>query len=511
MHRKPNYEELEHEAKKIKEERDALSRILDNTPHGITLIDNSGVYLRINSHFTKLTGYTLEDIPNKKTWFEKAYPDENYRKQISQIWKKDSNKQSMGVVREFKIRCKNGKPKYIEFRTTFLKDQIISVLTDVTQRRKAEKDLKESEERLKAIFGAIPDPVAVYNADGHPLYLNTAFIDVFGWTLEELQGKHIPFVPKDQEKLARTKIKEIYRTGDSVGFETKRFTRQGRVIDILLSAAIIKDYKGMHNGLVVNLKDISNQKMLENQLQHAQKMEAIGTLAGGIAHDFNNILFPILGHTEILLMETPDDNPAHNRLQKIYKGAKRAKGLVKQILTFSRHESVELRTMKLQPIVKETISFVKAAMPDTVEIEEHIDDNCKAVKADPTQIHQIVMNLATNASHAMEEDGGTIKVSLKEIKFGENDLISPDMKPGIYICLSIADGGRGMDEELIKQIFDPFFTTKEKGRGTGMGLATVHGIVKKMNGEIRVLSEPGKGAIFNIYLPVARSQQPVKI
>jgi signal transduction histidine kinase len=140
-----------------------------------------------------------------------------------------------------------------------------------------------------------------------------------------------------------------------------------------------------------------------------------------------------------------------------------------------------------------------------VAIEEHIDDNCKAVKADPTQIHQIVMNLATNASHAMEENGGIIKVSLKEIKFGENDLISPDMKPGIYICLSIADGGRGMDEELIKQIFNPFFTTKEKGRGTGMGLATVHGIVKKMNGEIQVLSEPGKGAIFNIYFPAEKS------
>lgn len=502
---KPSYEELEHEAKKIKEERDALSRIIDNTPHGITLLDNNGNYLRINSYFTKLTGYTLEDIPNKKTWFDKVYPDENYRKQINQTWKKDSNKQGMEQVREFKIRCKNGESKQIEFRSTFSKDQTISVLTDITQRRKAEDALRESEEKLKAIFGANPDPVAVYNADGHPLYLNTAFIDIFGWTLKELQGKRIPFVPKDQEKLAQTKIREIYRTGDPVRFETKRFSKQGKIIDVFLSAAIIKDYKGMHNGLVVNLKDISNRKMLENQLRHAQKMEAIGTLAGGIAHDFNNILFPILGHTEILLMETPEDSPTHNRLQKIYKGAQRAKDLVRQILTFSRHGSVELQTMKLQPIVKETISFIKAAMPDTVEIEEYIDDNCKAVKADSTQIHQIVMNLATNASHAMEENGGTLKVSLKEIKFGVNDLISTDMKPGIYICLSIADGGKGMDEELIKQIFDPFFTTKEKGRGTGMGLATVHGIVKKMNGEIQVLSEPGKGAIFNIYFPAARS------
>ncbi|MEN8211768.1 MAG: PAS domain S-box protein, partial [Thermodesulfobacteriota bacterium] len=382
MHRRPSYEELEHKAKKNKEERDALSRIIDNTPHGITLLDNKGNYLRINTHFTKLTGYTLEDIPNKKIWFEKAYPDENYRKQINQIWKKDSNKQGMENIREFKIRCKNGKSKYIEFRTSFLNDQIISVLTDVTQRRKAEKDLKESEERLKAIFEANPDPVAVYNADGHPLYLNSAFIDIFGWTLKELKGKRIPFVPKDQEKLAQTKIIEIYGTGEPVRFETKRISKQGRIIDIFLSAAIIKDYKGMHNGLVVNLKDISERKRLENKLWHAQKMEAIGTLAGGIAHDFNNILFPIMGHTEILLMDTPEDTPEYNRLQKIYKGAQRASDLVKQILTFSRQESLELQTMELQPIVRETISFVKAVMPDTIEIEEHIDDNCSAVKAD---------------------------------------------------------------------------------------------------------------------------------
>ena len=161
MHIKSNHEELEHEAEKIKEERDTLSRIIDNTPHGIALLDNNGNYLSINSYFTKLTGYTLEDIPNKQTWFEKAYPDENYRKQINQIWKKDNNKPGMEKIREFKIKCKNDKSKYIEFRTTFLKDQIISVLTDVTQRRKAEKDLKDSEERLKSIFEANPDPVAV--------------------------------------------------------------------------------------------------------------------------------------------------------------------------------------------------------------------------------------------------------------------------------------------------------------------------------------------------------------
>ncbi len=501
MHRKPNYEELEQEVKSLKTQKNTLSTIIESNPHGIALIDNDDQYIYVNTFFTKLTGYTLEDIPNKQVWFEKAYPDEDYKKQIAHTWQKDNKEQGMGETRAFKIKCKNGQSKQIEFRSTFLNDQTISVLTDVTKRKEAEDALRDSQERLKAIFDANPDPVAVYNSDGHPLYLNAAFAEVFGWTLEELQGKRIPFVPEDQKELSFIKIKEIYKTGEPVRFETKRFSRQGKVMDIFLSAAIIKNYKGIHNGLVVNLKDISDRKKLELQLQHSQKMEAIGTLAGGIAHDFNNILFPILGNTEILLMDTPKGSVEYNKLQKIYSGATRAKNLVKQILTFSRQDILELRTMKLQPIIREALDFIRSAMPANIEIKKYISKTCGAVKADPTQIHQIVMNLTTNASYAMGKKGGQIKVNLKEIKFGQYDLISPDMQAGTYICLSIADTGKGMDEALTKQIFDPFFTTKEKGRGTGMGLATVHGIVKKMDGIIQVSSQPGKGSKFKIYFP----------
>jgi len=501
MHRKPSYEELEQKVESLKTEKDTLSTIIESNPHGIALIDNNGQYLYVNAFFTKLTGYTLEDIPNKQVWFEKAYSGEDYKNQITQIWQKDNKKQGMGETREFKIRCKNGQSKQIEFRTTFLKDQAISVLTDVTKRREAEDALRDSEEKLKAIFDANPDPVAVYDSNGHPLYLSSAFVDVFGWTLQELQGKRIPFVPEDQKKLSLVKIKEIYKTGEPVRFETKRFSRQGKVIDIFLSAAIIKDYKGIHNGLVVNLKDISDRKKLENQLQHSQKMEAIGTLAGGIAHDFNNILFPILGNTEILLMDAPEDSALYNKLQKIYTGANRAKNLVKQILTFSRQDILELRTMKLQPIIREALNFIRSAMPANIEIIKYISKTCGTVKADPTQIHQIIMNLTANASYSMGKKGGQIKVNLKEITFGKYNLISPDMQAGTYVCLSISDTGKGMDETLIKQIFDPFFTTKEKGRGTGMGLATVHGIVKKMDGIIHVSSQPGKGSKFKIYFP----------
>jgi PAS domain S-box-containing protein len=246
-------------------------------------------------------------------------------------------------------------------------------------------------------------------------------------------------------------------------------------------------------------------KKFESQLQQAQKMESIGILAGGIAHDFNNILFPIIGYTEMILMDTPEDSPVRDSLNQIYTSALRAKDLVKQILTFSRQGSGELMLMAMQQILKEALKLIRSTIPTTIEIKQDINPNCGVIKADPTQIHQIVMNLTTNALHAMEETGGELKVSLKEVELGEYDIITPDMTPGIYACLTVADTGVGIDKNLTQKIFDPFFTTKKVGKGTGMGLSVVHGIVKSMNGEIQVYSEPGKGTHFHVYLPLAEA------
>jgi len=249
-------------------------------------------------------------------------------------------------------------------------------------------------------------------------------------------------------------------------------------------------------------KSESKRHELETQLQQAQKMKALGTLSGGIAHDFNNTLTPIMGHSELLLMEIPKDSPYRADLEKIYTSASRARDLVKQILTFSRQESSELKRMKMQPIVKEVLKLIRSTIPTTIEIKQDINADCRAIKADLTQIHQVVMNLTTNAYHAMEDTGGELHVSLSEIGLSKEDLLTPDMKPGFYVCLTIADTGMGMDEELTKKIFDPFFTTKDQGRGTGMGLSIVYGIVNSLGGGIRVSSEPGQGSEFNVYFPV---------
>jgi len=247
------------------------------------------------------------------------------------------------------------------------------------------------------------------------------------------------------------------------------------------------------------------QSRLQAQLNQAQKMESIGTLAGGIAHDFNNILFPILGHSEMLLEDVPKDSPFQPGLKQIYTGAMRASELVKQILTFSRQETGELKLMKMQPIIKEALKLIRSTIPTTIEIKQDVSPACGAINADPTQIHQIVMNLATNAYHAMEETGGELKVSLNELELSPLDLINPDMTPGQYACLTVTDTGTGVDKKLTQKIFDPFFTTKAVGKGTGMGLSVVHGIVAGMGGAVRVYSEPDKGTQFYVYFPVEKS------
>jgi PAS domain S-box-containing protein len=247
------------------------------------------------------------------------------------------------------------------------------------------------------------------------------------------------------------------------------------------------------------------KEKLKTKLVQAQKMEAIGTLAGGIAHDFNNILFPIVGYMELLLDDVPDDSPFRDKLDRIYIASLRARDLVSQILTFSRQENSELILMNIQPVITEALKFIRSSIPTTIDIQQDITDDCGVIKADPTQIHQIVMNLATNAYHAMEETGGKLFVSLKELELGDDDLVTPDMAPGVYSCLTVADTGTGMNKSLIDKIFEPFFTTKEKGKGTGMGLSVVHGIVNSLGGAVQVYSEPGKGSEFHIYLPVEKN------
>jgi signal transduction histidine kinase/CheY-like chemotaxis protein len=241
----------------------------------------------------------------------------------------------------------------------------------------------------------------------------------------------------------------------------------------------------------------------ERQLQQVMKLQAIGTLAGGIAHDFNNILFPIVGYTELTMDDIPEDSQARKNLEEILKATHRAKELVQQILTFSRQGGQERKPLKIQFLIKEALKLLRATIPSSIEIESKVDENCGPIKGDPTQIHQVIMNLCTNAYHAMQASGGKLEVALKEIDISyETSLERVGMKIGPHLELTVKDSGHGMEPEVLERIFEPYYTTKEQGKGTGLGLSVIHGIVKNHGGDISVSSQPGKGTQFTVYLPV---------
>ena len=238
-------------------------------------------------------------------------------------------------------------------------------------------------------------------------------------------------------------------------------------------------------------------------LRQSQKMEAVGTLAGGIAHDFNNMLTPILGYTELVIARLPSGDPLRHDLGEVKNSALRAKDLVRRILAFSRQKGQELVCMALHPVVEECLKMLRSTLPATIAFQEDIATDCGQIMADPIQIQQILINLCTNAAHAMEGSGGTLEISLREIGVNPGDtLAGQDFRPGQYLRLVVSDTGCGMDKATLERIFEPYFTTKEQGKGTGIGLALVHGIVKEHGGYLSVYSEPGQGTTFSLYFPV---------
>ena len=380
----------------------------------------------------------------------------------------------------------------------------IQSIEDEQVRRQAEEEVQESARYARSLIEASLDPLATISPDGKITDVNRATETATGIRREELIGADFSEYFTEPDK-ARANYQKVLAEGFVRDYPLEIKHRDGSVTPVLYNASVYKDAQGRVTGVFAAARDVTDLKRMESQLRQALKMEAIGTLAGGIAHDFNNILVPILGFTELVLADLSDGSKAHKGLSQVLEAGHRATDLVAQILAFSRQTEGERRPIRIAPIVREALKLLHAALPSTIEIRQRIVPDIGVVHSDPTQIHQILMNLCTNAEHAMSE-GGVLDVSLENVEFDEKFCAELEgLSPGSYLRLTVGDTGCGMDEETQERIFDPFFTTKAPGEGTGMGLSVVHGIVKKHGGEITVHSEPGVGTTFHVFLPVVES------
>jgi len=376
--------------------------------------------------------------------------------------------------------------------------------------------LEEEKRFISTVLNTVDSLVLVLNRKGQIVLFNRACEKASGYTFEELKGVPIwdILIPKEEMQAVRNVFAEL-KAGMFPNRYTNRWnTKSGDDLLISWSNTALLDDLGDVEFVVPTGLDITEQERsriekikLESQIRQAHKMEAIGTLAGGIAHDFNNILAAILGYADMATDNIPDNSPAKSQIGQVVKAGNRAKELVKHILSFSRKETLERVPINIDRVVSEALKLIRASLPTTIKIKQNISSQCGVICADATQIHQIVMNLCTNAAQAMDESGGILDIELNSSQLFTDDLLEePSLKPGQYVRLSIKDNGVGIEQKYIDRIFDPYFTTKGVSQGSGMGLAVVSGIVKSHEGVITVDSEQGVGTIFNVYFPMVKTR-----
>jgi two-component system, cell cycle sensor histidine kinase and response regulator CckA len=380
----------------------------------------------------------------------------------------------------------------------------IGVQQDVTLRRRIAEDLKASEERFRQIAENIHEVFWMTDPEKHTmLYISPAYEAIWGRRCEDIIKNPSDWAkaihPDDRARVAAAAKRQLSGNYD----EVYRVVRPDNTIRWVRDKAFpIRNEKGVVYRIVGTAEDITENRKLEEQFLQAQKMEAIGTLAGGIAHDFNNILAAITGYTELIKMQVTRNPEVFSYVEALQQASSRATLLVRQILAFSRQSGHERRPLHIRKVVEESLDLLRATIPATITFEKDLAGDLPPVLADATQIHQIMMNLGTNALQAMGDRPGKLGVRLARCEVDEAMVSrSPRLRAGPHVKLEVSDTGKGMSCEVMDRMFEPFFTTKAPGEGTGLGLAVVHGVMQSHDGEVVVRSEPGKGTVFELYFP----------
>jgi PAS domain S-box-containing protein len=380
---------------------------------------------------------------------------------------------------------------------------LVGTVHDVTQRRLAEERVAAQ----AALLDIATDAIMVRDVDGGIRYWNKGAERLYGWTSDEVLGRPVAGLLYRDTSGLQAAIDALFAT-DRWSGELVHFTKQGRQITIDASWTLVRDEHGKPQSILAINSDITERKSLEAQVFHSQRLESLGMLAGGVAHDFNNLLMAILCNVTLAENMLNEKHPMRALLADVTNASNRGAALVRQLLTFSRRQESSKRLTKLAPVAAEALGLLRAAIPSKIRIETSFEPGAPDILADPTQIHQIVMNLGTNAAHAIGSRGGSIQLRVERVVLDRDlSLGSTLLHKGSYSQLVVADTGEGMDAATIDHIFDPFFTTKAPGEGTGLGLSVVHGIVKKHEGGIAVHSALGHGTEFRVYFPAAPAPQ----
>ncbi len=493
-----------------------LREIYDNTNDVFFYHDLDGNMKDVNTTGLHVSGYTLEQwrhfnirdlVPERFTHECPLYLD-----------RLKTKGEDRGYMM---IHTANGTEILLEYNNTLIKDAlgrptgVRGIARDITEQQKTRKALKKSEEKYRTILESIEDAYYEVDLAGNVTFFNNSMLRMLGYTAEEIKEKNYSdFVNEQDKKTIFETFNYVYRTGKPVkAFDWGLIRKDKTVCHVETSVSLNLDKNNRPVGFLGIIRDLTarfegerRRRELEAQLHQSQKLESIGTLAGGIAHDFNNILFPILGYTEMTMEELPQDSHLQDNLQKVITSAQRAKAMVQQILAFSRQGSDEYpEPVQIGAVVKETVKLLKNTFPSTIAIEESISKHTGRVLINLSSFHQVIMNLCTNALHAMEDlPSGRLSITVEEIRVTENNAAEyQNLTVGHYVLTRIADTGKGITPENQDKIFEPYFSTKSQEKGTGLGLSVSYGIVKNAGGSITVKSTPGKGTQFDVFLPVA--------
>ena len=513
----------------LKESQQQLADIIDFLPDATLVIDRAGKVIAWNRAMEEMTGVRAQDMLGKGN-HEYALPLYGERRPILIDLvlepRKEAEAKYFGLERKDAVLAgeaytpalKAGEV-YLFGTASILRDSkgnivgAIESIRDITERKRVAEALVRAEEKYRSIFENAIEGIFQTTIEGRIISANPALARIFGYDSPEEAMNAIADISREYvNPTRRSELLRLVEEQNKVQEFEAQFLRKDRTIAwVTFNIRAVRDANGKMLYLEGTAQDITERKALESRLARAQKMEAIGTLAGGIAHDFNNILAAIIGYAEIIKVKF--DQPALQvYLEQILSSSYRAKDLIGQILTFSRASEQQRKPVDMTSLVKETLKLLRATLPSTIAFRQNITSGAHAILADPTQIHQVLMNLCTNAAHAMRERGGVLGMGLDNVEIGPHTRpAQADLSPGPYVKLAVSDTGTGIVPEVMHRIFDPFFTTKKTGEGTGLGLSVVYGIVKGCGGTVAVQSEPGAGSVFSVYLPAIRHGAELKM